>query len=65
MNLIDKKLISLDQKVFPHILDFHVPGSELITVEHLLNHTVGCWPTTTRKEDPIFILEKLSPNKFI
>ncbi len=26
----------------------------MITVAHLLNHTVGLWPTTTRELDPMF-----------
>lgn len=41
MNLINDKKLTLRQKVFPDILDFQAPGSELITIEHLLNHTVG------------------------
>lgn len=43
MNLVNDKLLTLSQKVFPDILDFNAPGSEQITVEHLLNHTVGQW----------------------
>lgn len=54
MKLVSEQKIKLSQRVFPDLLDFNTPGCELITVEHLLNHTVGQWPTLTRKEDPMF-----------
>jgi hypothetical protein len=30
------------------------PYVELITVDHLVNHMVGAWPTTSRASDPMF-----------
>lgn len=70
MRLCHRKQLSLQTKVFPEIFeDFYdysvCPGSELITVEHLLDHTTGCWPTTTRAEDPVFNQIGLPHSKLI
>lgn len=55
----------MNTKVFPEIFDRDInysicQNSEKITIEHLLNHMVGAWPTTTRSEDPMFSREQLS-----
>ena len=53
-------------EIFGGLFDYSVcPGAELITVEHLLSHTTGCWPTTTREEDPVFSKQTLSTPKLI
>ena len=57
--LIEQGHLSLDQKVFPDIFGNYFnykmcSGSEEITLEHLLKHKVGAWPTTTREQDPMF-----------
>lgn len=59
MRLVYWRKLSLQTKVFPEVFgdlyDFACsPCSELITIDHLLNHMVGQWPTTTRSIDPIF-----------
>ena len=56
--------MNLDSRVFVDILDYYsietTPNAELITIDHLLNHTVGLWPTTTRSEDPMFSKQTLN-----
>jgi CubicO group peptidase (beta-lactamase class C family) len=70
MRLVEKRLLSLESKVFSEVLeglfDYSVcPGSELITVDHLLNHMCGVWPTTTRAEDPVFNRNHLTYQQLI
>jgi CubicO group peptidase (beta-lactamase class C family) len=60
--LVETGIISMNTKVFPEIFDRDInysicQNSEKITIEHLLNHMVGAWPTTTRSEDPMFSRE--------
>ena len=55
----------MNTRVFPDIFgnDYNYSicqGSEEITVQHLLDHTVGAWPTKTRPEDPMFNRVELS-----
>lgn len=59
-----------DTKVFPEIFDAlykyeTIPGSEQITIDHLMNHTVGLWPTTTRTEDPMMNRKELNFRQLI
>lgn len=70
MQLIKIGRLELNSKVFPDVFDslynYQVcAGSELITIEHLLNHTVGLWPTTTRSGDPMFNKKDLSLKQLI
>jgi CubicO group peptidase (beta-lactamase class C family) len=49
----------MDTCVFPSVFGESInykicANSELITVHHLLTHTTGSWPTTTRTVDPMF-----------
>lgn len=55
---VEQKKLSLQDRVFEDVFGdlFNCKlssGSELITVDHLINHMVGAWSTKTRSEDPI------------
>jgi CubicO group peptidase (beta-lactamase class C family) len=70
LQMIKVGKLELDTKVFPDVFgplyNYQVcPGSELITIEHLLNHTVGVWPTTTRTDDPMFNKKELPHKQLI
>ena len=60
-HLISQARLSLDTKVFQDVFNYpSSQGSEHITVGDLLDHMVGCWPTTTRAEDPVFQKQSLT-----
>jgi CubicO group peptidase (beta-lactamase class C family) len=68
LSLVRQGKIALETEVFTEIFNgvFNVPKeAERITVEMLLNHTVGCWPTLTRSEDPMFMNFKLTFRQLI
>jgi CubicO group peptidase (beta-lactamase class C family) len=59
LGLIEQGKLKLETKVMPEIFEgkFNYSickNAELITIEHLLYHKVGSWPTTTRDADPMF-----------
>ena len=61
-------MLSLQTKVFPEVFkgqfDVSKAASE-ITIEHLLDHKVGHWPTTTRTNDPMFCKKDLNLKQLI
>ena len=70
MWLIKWGKINMETKVFPEIFGKYVnidvcPGAEQITIQMLLNHTVGLWPTTTRSGDPMFNRKELNHRQLI
>ncbi len=57
--LISQGKLCLDTCVFPSVFEDTInykicANSDKITVNHLLTHTTGSWPTTTRTVDPMF-----------
>ena len=57
--LIKQGKLSLETCVFPCVFGDSInykicANSDKITVQHLLTHTTGSWPTTTRTVDPMF-----------
>jgi|LauGreDrversion4_2_1035121.scaffolds.fasta_scaffold235887_2 hypothetical protein len=58
-------MLKYDTRVFPEVFgkQFNTslnPNIELVTISHLINHTVGAWPTTDRFLDPMHRYSGLS-----
>lgn len=68
--LLKTHKLSRETLVFPEIFmkDFSSKmnsKAELITVQHLMDHMVGTWPTTTRELDPMFHYHNLNQKLLI